>query len=83
MIAISAIIGMFHNPLYTLCYRKKGRREGFPSFPSFPSLGDAISWEKEWERVTQPFRTAFAKTPEDEVERDLSDTLAKVRRERN
>ena len=43
---------------------------------------DAVSWEKEWERVTQPFRTAFAKIPDDEVEQDLSDTLAEVRRER-
>ena len=42
---------------------------------------DPVSWEEEWERITAHFRTAFANVPEDEVERDLSEALAEVRRE--
>lgn len=47
------------------------------------SLGiDLTSWQEEWDSVVAPFHKAFADTPEDEVMRDLEETLAEVRRER-
>ena len=47
------------------------------------SLGiDLTSWREEWDSVVAPFHKAFADTPEDEVMRDLEETLAEVRRER-
>ena len=44
---------------------------------------DPVSWETEWERVVSPFRAAFAPFPEEEVEQDLAEALAEVRRERS
>ncbi len=40
--------GMFQKLLYTLCYRKNGRMEGWePNLPSFhPSRCQVIFWEK-------------------------------------
>ena len=44
--------------------------------------GDPTAWQKEWNSVVAYFHDAFANTPEDEVARDLDETLAEVRRER-
>jgi hypothetical protein len=43
---------------------------------------DSVSWEEEWEHITAQFRAAFADVLEGEVERDLLEVLAEVRRER-
>ncbi len=43
---------------------------------------DSVSWEEEWEHITAQFHTAFAHVLEGEVERDLLEALAEVRRER-
>ena len=42
---------------------------------------DPVSWEEEWERTMAHFHMAFGNMPEEEVERDLSEALAEVRRE--
>ena len=44
--------------------------------------GDSTAWQKEWNNVVTSFHDAFANTPEDEVARNLDETLAEVRRER-
>ena len=44
--------------------------------------GDSTKWQEEWNSVITSFHDAFANTPEDEVVRDLDETLAEVRRER-
>lgn len=44
--------------------------------------GRSTKWQKEWNSVITSFHDAFANTPEDEVVRDLDETLAEVRRER-
>ena len=47
------------------------------------SLGiDLTAWQEKWDSVVAPFHEAFADTPEEEVARDLEETLAEVRRER-
>jgi hypothetical protein len=47
------------------------------------SLGiDSTAWQEEWDSVIGQFHDAFADTPEEEVVRDLDETLAEVRRER-
>lgn len=43
--------------------------------------GGSTAWQEEWNRVITSFHDAFANTPEDEVVRDLDETLAEVRRE--
>lgn len=42
----------------------------------------SAKWQEEWNSAVAPFHDAFANTLEDEVARDLDDTLAEVRRER-
>ena len=44
--------------------------------------GRSTKWQEEWNSVITTFHDAFANTPEDEVVRDLDETLAEVRRER-
>ena len=40
---------------------------------------DATTWREEWERIVAHFHDAFADIPEDEVEKNLDETLAEVR----
>jgi len=44
--------------------------------------GDSTAWQKEWNSVVTSFHDAFANSTEDEVARDLDETLGEVRRER-
>ena len=44
--------------------------------------GRSTKWQEEWSSVITSFHDAFANTPQDEVARDLDETLAEVRRER-
>ncbi len=44
--------------------------------------GGSTTWQEEWNSIVASFHDAFADTPEDEVARDLDETLAEVRRER-
>ena len=44
--------------------------------------GDSTAWQKEWNSIVASFHDAFATAPENEVARDLDETLAEVRRER-
>lgn len=44
--------------------------------------GNSTAWQKEWNSAVASFHDAFSNTPEDEVARDLDETLAEVRRER-
>ena len=44
--------------------------------------GRSMKWQEEWNSVITSFHGAFANTPEDEVARDLDETLAEVRRDR-
>ncbi len=42
----------------------------------------STKWQEEWNSAVALFHDAFANTPENEVARDLDETLAEVRRER-
>ena len=44
--------------------------------------GCSKTWQKEWDSIIASFHDAFAGTSEDEVARDLDETLAEVRCER-
>ena len=44
--------------------------------------GGSTTWQGEWNSIVASFHDAFADTPEDEVARDLDETLAEVRLER-
>ena len=44
--------------------------------------GRSTKWQEEWNSVITSFHDAFANTPQDEVARDLDETLAEVRSER-
>ena len=43
--------------------------------------GGSTTWQEEWNCIVASFHDAFADTPEEEVVRDLDETLAEVRRE--
>ena len=45
--------------------------------------GGSTTWQEEWNSIVASFHDAFSGTPEDEVARDLDETLAEVRRSSN